>query len=73
MLNWLVVVESTRIVAMAYNADAETIYVRFPNGTEWWYGNCPQLVWEEFSSPSVSKGRYIAHFLNGRPNGRWLG
>lgn len=44
-----------------------------PDGPEWWYGSCPQLTWEEFSSPNTSKGQYINQVLNGHPNGRYIG
>lgn len=69
ILNWVPVADSTRVVAIAYNAHTETIYVRFPSGAEWYYANCPVLTWEEFSAPGTSKGRYIAEVLNHRPNG----
>ena len=64
---------STRIVAEAYDADAETIYVRFPNGVEWWYAACPPQVWGEFSAPAQSRGQYIQNVLNFKPNGRHAG
>ena len=47
-----------------------TIYVRFPEGVEWWYAACPPHVWEEFTSPGQSRGQYISKFLNYKPNGR---
>jgi hypothetical protein len=37
MTEWIAVFGSTRIVAEKYDAGSETIYVRFPNGVEWWY------------------------------------
>lgn len=70
ILDWIAVPDSSRIVAMAYDPESETIYVRFPSGMEWWYGNCPPPTWEEFTAPGTSKGTYIAHVLNHRPNGR---
>jgi KTSC domain len=74
MLNWIDVMDSTRITAMAYDSQTETIYVRFrDDGVEWWYGGCPPHIWEEFSSPATSKGQYIARSLNGHENGRWVG
>jgi hypothetical protein len=73
MLDWIQVAGSSRIVAMAYDATSETIYVRFPNNTEWFYAGCPQQIWEEFSGPNTSKGQYISTVLNGHPNGRWVG
>jgi len=70
MINWITVYDSSRIVAMAYDSNSETIYVRFPNGVEWWYGNCPKSVWEEFSLPGTSKGKYIHQVLDKHPNGK---
>ncbi len=72
MLEWTPV-DSTRIVAEAYDAETETIYVRFPNGVEWRYEACPPFVWEEFTAPGQSRGQYIAHVLNNKPNGRYSG
>jgi hypothetical protein len=73
MIEWIPVNNSNRIVAEAYDAQAETIYVRFPNGVEWWYSACPSYVWEEFSAPGQSRGRYIKDVLNFKPNGRYAG
>lgn len=70
MLEWMPVEGSSRIVAMAYDRDAEAIFVRFPGGAEWRYEACPPTTWEEFSSPATSKGKYIHEVLNHRPNGR---
>lgn len=70
MIDWMDVTDSARIIAVAYNGAEETIYVRFPNGVEWWYGGCPQHVWEEFVAASTSKGRFIQQVLNDHPNGR---
>jgi len=71
MIEWIPVVGSSRIVAEAYDPDTETIYVRFPDGVEWWYSACPPHVWEEFTSQS--RGQYIARTLNYKPNGRHAG
>lgn len=70
MLTWTPVADSTRVVAIAYDPDIETIYVQFPNGVEWYYANCPPIVWEEFSAPGTSKGQYISQILNHHPHGR---
>jgi len=64
MLDWIPVSGSERIVAEAYDAEEERIYVRFPNDVEWWYGACPPDVWEEFTAPGQSRGTYIAQVLN---------
>jgi hypothetical protein len=73
MIDWNPVDGSSRIVAEAYLPDAETILVRFPDGVEWAYSACPSHVWEEFTAPAQSRGRYIAAVLNAKPNGRWSG
>lgn len=70
MIDWIPVTGSARVIAMAYDQDLETIYVRFPNGMEWYYANCPPTTWEEFGADGTSKGAYIANVLNHRPNGR---
>jgi hypothetical protein len=68
MIEWFPVSGSTRIVAEAYEVETERIYVRFPEGVEWWYGACPPNVWQEFQMQS--RGQYIARVLNFKPNGR---
>jgi hypothetical protein len=70
MIEWIEVSGSIRIVAEAYDSISETIYVRFPNGVEWWYGACPPHVWEEFTAPGQSRGQYIKDHLDYKPNGR---
>jgi hypothetical protein len=70
-IEWTEVVDSERIVAMAYDEDEEVIYVRFPDSVEWLYEQCPPAVWREFSAPGQSKGRYIHEFLNHKPNRRY--
>jgi len=73
MIDWIPVSGSSRIVAEAYDAETERIYVRFPNGVEWWYAACPRNVWEAFTAPGQSRGQYIHEFLNHKPNGRHAG
>ena len=73
MIEWIPVGGSTRVVAEAYDPESETIYVRFPDGVEWWYAGCPPDVWEEYSSPGQSRGQYIARVLNFKPHGRYAG
>jgi hypothetical protein len=72
MIEWISV-DSTRIVAEAYDPAAEKIYVRFHDGVEWWYGACPPQVWMEFTAPSQSRGKYINAVLDHKPNGRYAG
>ena len=73
MIDWRSVSGSSRIVAEAYDAEAQRIYVRFPEGVEWWYGACPASVWAEFTALGQSRGRYIHRVLDHKPNGRWGG
>jgi hypothetical protein len=73
VINWIPVAGSERIVAEAYDPETERIYVRFPDGVEWWYGACPPHVWEEFTAPGQSRGQYIRSVLNHKPNGRHAG
>lgn len=70
MIEWIAVSGSTRIVAEAYDAGTETIYVRFPNGIEWYYAGCPPHVWAEFTRPGQSRGKYISEVLNNKRHGR---
>jgi len=63
-------VDSTRIVAEAFDPDTETIYVRFPNGIEWYYEACPLDVWEAFTTPGQSRGQFIHQTLDYKPNDR---
>lgn len=70
MLNWIPVTGSRRVVAEAYEPETETIYVRFPNGVVWRYRECPPDIWDAFRAPGQSRGRFIDHVLNNKPNGR---
>ncbi|HEX7959838.1 MAG TPA: KTSC domain-containing protein, partial [Terriglobales bacterium] len=70
MIDWIAVTDSTRVSAIRYDAESETIYVRFPDGVEWYYSGCPPHVWEEFTREGTSKGRYISQVLDGHPKGK---
>ena len=70
MFEWIPVV-STMLTAEGYDPEAETIYVRFTNGTEWWYSACPQQIWDEFTAPGQSRGQYLHRVLKAKPNGRY--
>jgi hypothetical protein len=63
----------SRITAEAYLAETETILVRFHDGVEWAYQACSQAIWDEFTAPGQSRGRYIDRVLNAKPHGRWGG
>jgi hypothetical protein len=73
MIEWIAVSGSTCIVAEAYDSEAETIYVRFNDGAEWWYSACPPATWEEFTAPGQSRGKYLNTVLKLKPNGRYGG
>lgn len=66
-------VDSTRIVAEAYDPETETIYVRFPDGVEWCYEACPADIWEAFTAPGQSRGQFIHNVLDHKPNHRYAG
>lgn len=73
MIEWIPVSGSKRIVAEAHDPETERIYVRFPDGVEWWYAACPIQAWEEFTAPGQSRGQYIREVLDHKPNGRHAG
>lgn len=71
MIDWQAIGGSNRIIAEAYLPDTETILVRFPDGKEHNYAACPSTVWEEFTAPGQSRGKYIATVLDAKPHGPW--
>ncbi len=73
MIEWIPVEGSSRIVAEAYIAEQKIILVRFPDGVEYAYHACPRHIWDEFTAPGQSRGRYIAQVLDAKPRGRWHG
>ncbi len=73
MIEWIPVSGSDRIIAEAYDSETERIYVRFPEGVEWYYASCPPHVWEEFTAPGQSRGQYIKRVLDFKPHGRHSG
>lgn len=73
MVDWIDVHGSSRIIAEAYDAPSKTIIVRFHDGIEWAYSLCPPAVWEQFTSPGQSRGKYIASVLDRKPHGPWGG
>lgn len=74
MIKWIDVTGSERVIAVAYDPEQEIIYVRFKNGgVEWWYSSCPPHIWEQFTMPGVSKGRFIREVLDNHPYGRYVG
>ena len=72
MPNWERVEGSTRIVAEAYNEEEQKIYVRFHDGTEWWYAECPPTIWDDFTAPGQSRGKYISNVLDDKPHGEHI-
>jgi hypothetical protein len=70
MFEWIVV-QSKAMQAVGFDAEVDTIYVRYNDGSEWWYSLCPQSVWDEFNSPGQSMGTYLNKVLKFKPNGRY--
>lgn len=70
VLEWLPVANSSRVAAIAYRASSQQIFVRFQDGAEWCYEECPLHTWRAFSSPAASKGKFIASVLDSLPNYR---
>ena len=68
MIDWIPVV-SERVQAIRYDSATDTIFVRFLDGAEWQYSECPPHIWEEFASANTSKGRYIREVLDTHPKG----
>ncbi len=68
MLEWLPVANSSRVTAIAYRASTQQILVRFQDGAEWCYEECPLHTWRAFSSLATSKGKFIASVLDRLPN-----
>jgi hypothetical protein len=66
----LIPIVSTAMTAIGYNPEAETIYIRSTDGKEWWYSACAKQVWDEFTAPGVSAGRFLHNVLKPKPNGR---
>ncbi len=69
MLDWQPT-SSSWVIAEAYDAEAENIYVRFDDGTEWCYEACPPDVWEAFTAPGQSRGQFVNQVLKYKPGGR---
>jgi hypothetical protein len=70
MIAWIPVSGSSVVSAEAYDADLQRIYVRYHSGDEWWYGECPRRVWEAFTAPGQSRGRYLNSVLKQKPGAR---
>jgi hypothetical protein len=69
MLDWQPV-DSSWIVAEAYEAATESIFVRLADGAEWCYEACPLDVWEAFTAPGQSRGQFVNRVLKHKPNYR---
>ena len=66
-------IESTMILAEAYDAELETIYLRFKGDREYYYESCPPHIWQAFTAPGQSRGEYFNAVLKHKPNGKWMG
>jgi hypothetical protein len=73
MIEWIPVSGSSMISAEAYDPETERIYLRFHDGPEWWYAACPPQVWQEFTAPGQSRGKYFHSVLKYKPSGRHAG
>lgn len=73
MIEWIPVADSQAIEAEAYDPEAERIYLRFHGGQEWWYAACPPQVWQEFTAPGQSRGKYFHAVLKYKPSGQHAG
>lgn len=71
-LDWIDVPDSSRVKAMAYDSESESIFTRFRDGTEWQYEGCPLHVWEAFTADGVSKGAFISSTLDHHVNHRYV-
>jgi hypothetical protein len=71
VISWLEV-DSSAISAIAYDEDAEAIHVRYKDGPEWRYLGCSRGEWDEFRSPSTSKGKFVNGVLKSKPAERLL-
>lgn len=65
-LRWIEM-DSSAVDRAAFDMEAETIYVRFKSGATYRYYQCPQQVWEEFTTPGQSAGQYVNHTLRHKP------
>lgn len=61
-------VSSSNIAAIGYEADTQTLGVRFNNGTTWHYEEVPQEVFDELSG-AESVGRTFNQLVKGSYNG----
>lgn len=69
MLEW-VELDSSFISAAAYDADAETIYLRFDDGAEWAYEYCSQEEFDQLTDPEQSAGKFFHQVLKERPQNK---
>jgi len=65
-LEWIDM-NSSNVESAAYNPDAEMIYVRFKEGGVYAYDQCPPHMWEEFTAPGQSPGKYVNEILKYKP------
>jgi hypothetical protein len=65
-LEWIDL-DSSTVANAAYDPDLEVIYVRFRDGAAYSYDQCPPHVWEEFTAPGQSPGKYLNETLRHKP------
>ena len=64
LIGWQVVTDSTRVKAIAYDAELHQIHAEFPDGHHHIYEDCSALDWENFTSSGTSKGQFIRAVLD---------
>jgi hypothetical protein len=55
-------VVSSSVAAIAYDEQAQEVYVRFIGGRTYAYGGVPRAIWREFQS-APSKGAFVNRVL----------
>jgi hypothetical protein len=65
-LEWMEM-DSSTVESAAYDPEAEVIYVRFIDDGTYAYDQCPPGVWEEFTAPDQSPGKYVNETLKYKP------
>ena len=67
MIEWIEVSGSSMMIAAAFVAEEECIYIRFTDGKCWRYSSCSLANWEEFTAPGQSRGKYFHAVLKHKP------
>jgi hypothetical protein len=65
-LEWIDL-DSTAVESAAFDPELEAIHVRFKDGGMYRYDQCPPHVWDEFTAPGQSAGKYVNETLRYKP------